>query len=232
MPAPAAVAEKKPVELFDMGDYRTEQLAALRAAIRYIQGLSTAEIDRLKRTISDYLEFRKEVDAFLDDHFADICTRTCFESELSACCSKDGIITFFADILINTLHASPAQIEALIDRLENPAEGFKCVYLAKNGCLMRIQPIVCKMFLCDRAEKEVFRNHPQLKSQWEDLKEKKKRFTWPDRPVLFDFLEELALKAGLSSPLMYMHTSPGLLRVKQNAQKTVKGRTDGGSSGS
>ena len=136
---------------------------------------------------------------------------------MSACCSKDGIITFFADILINALYASPQEIEALFARLQIRHEGFKCVYLNKNGCLMRIQPIVCKMFLCGRAEKAVFTSNPHLKNQWEALQEKKQRFTWPDRPVLFDYLEEIVIEAGLSSSLMYLHNSPGLLRVKKQA---------------
>ena len=200
-----------------MVEYRLEQLAALETAVRYVRSLSEDQANQLKAKLTEYLEFRDDVDAFLRENFADLCTRTCFESELSACCSKDGIITFFADILINALYASQQEIETLLARLQDRNEGFKCIYLNKNGCLMRIQPIVCKMFLCDRAEKAVFTPNPSLKNQWEGLKEQKKRFTWPDRPVLFDFLEEIVIKAGLSSSLMYLHNSPGLLRVKQKA---------------
>jgi hypothetical protein len=202
-----------------MVEYRLEQLGALKTALQYIGSLSGAEIDQLKAKLTDYLEFRAKVDAFLGDNFADLCTRTCFESELSACCSKDGIITFFADILINALFAPPQEIESLLARLQHPNNGFKCVYLDKNGCLMRVQPIVCKMFLCDRAERAVFEKRPELKARWEALKQQKKRFTWPDQPVLFDFLEAIVIKAGLSSSLMYLHNSPGLLRVKGKAEK-------------
>jgi hypothetical protein len=200
-----------------MVEYRLEQLAALETAVRYLRSLSNDQTSRLKAKLTAYLEFRNAVDAFLRENFAALCTRTCFESELSACCSKDGIITFFADILINALCASQQEIEALFARLQNRNEGFKCVYLTKDGCLMRIQPIVCKMFLCGRAEKAVFVPNPDLKDRWEALQEQKKRFTWPDRPVLFDFLEEIVIKAGLSSSLMYLHNSPGLLRVKKQA---------------
>jgi len=49
------------------------------------------------------------------------------------------------------------------------------------------------------------------------LEQESRRFKWPDRPVLFDTLEKLFLDAGFHSPLMYLHTSPGLLRVKQQA---------------
>jgi hypothetical protein len=200
-----------------MVEYRLEQLAALETAVRYLRSLSEDQANQLKAKLTEYLKFRDDVDAFLRENFADLCTRTCFESELSACCSKDGIIIFFADILINALYASPQEIETLLAGLQNRNEGFKCVYLNKNGCLMRIQPIVCKMFLCEKAEKAVFTQNPHLKDQWEALKEQKKRFTWPDRPVLFDFLEEIVIKAGLSSSLMYLHNGPGLLRVKQRA---------------
>jgi hypothetical protein len=200
-----------------MVEYRLEQLAALETAVRYLRSLSEDQTNQLKAKLTEYLKFRDDVDAFLTENFADLCTRTCFESELSACCSKDGIITFFADILINALYASQQEIETLLASLQNRNEGFKCVYLNKNGCLMRIQPIVCKMFLCDKAEEAVFAQNPRLKDQWEALRAQKKRFTWPDRPVLFDFLEEIVIKAGLSSSLMYLHNSPGLLRVKQRA---------------
>jgi hypothetical protein len=200
-----------------MTEYRLEQLAALETVVRYLKSLSAEQTNQLKAKLTEYLKFRDDVDAFLRENFAALCTGTCFESELSACCTKDGIITFFADILINALYASQQEIETLFARLQNRNEGFKCVYLDKNGCLMRIQPIVCKMFLCERAEKAVFTQNPHLKDRWEALTEQKKRFTWPDRSVLFDFLEEIVIKAGLSSSLMYLHNSPGLLRLKQRA---------------
>jgi hypothetical protein len=73
------------------------------------------------------------------------------------------------------------------------------------------------MYLCNRSKEQVFDLSPPLKEEWELLERKRKRFTWPDRPVLFDALESYSLKAGYQSPLMYFHYSPGLLRVKQNA---------------
>jgi len=215
VPDRAAAAAR--ARIINMVEYRLEQLAALETAVSYLRSLSETQTSRLKARLTEYLEFREEVDAFLHENFAALCSRACFESELSACCSKDGIITFFADILINALYASPQEIEALVARLQIRHAGFKCVYLNKNGCLMRIQPIVCKMFLCERAEKAVFAQNPTLKGRWEALKEKKQKFTWPDRPVLFDYLEEIVIEAGLSSSLMYLHNSPGLLRVKQKA---------------
>jgi len=49
------------------------------------------------------------------------------------------------------------------------------------------------------------------------LEAERQHFTWPDRPVLFDDLESYFLKTGCRSPLMYLHNSPGLLRIKQKA---------------
>jgi hypothetical protein len=71
------------------------------------------------------------------------------------------------------------------------------------------------MFLCDQAKKTVLETDDQLKLEWEKLRKKEKDFTWPDKPVLFDEIEEIFINAGLDSPLMYFHKSPGLLRVKK-----------------
>jgi len=71
-----------------MTDYQKEQLDTLKIVLRHLSSLSGAKIARLKEQVADYLAFRKSVDVFLQKHFSDLCTRTCFESELSACCSK------------------------------------------------------------------------------------------------------------------------------------------------
>ena len=65
----------------------------------------------------------------------------------------------------------------------------------------------------------MFDEKPQASLKWESLKRQRKLFTWPDKPVLFDMLESFFIDAGYNSSLMYMHNSPGLLRVKQIAQK-------------
>ncbi len=96
---------------------------------------------------------------------------------------------------------------------------YKCVYLSEKGCLWRLKPIVCQMYLCDRSKDQVFGQKSKLKYDWELLEQKRKLFTWPDRPVLFDDLESYFMKAGCRSPRMYLHNSPGLLRVKQRAQE-------------
>ncbi len=182
---------------------------------RYLAQISESERERLKEDLTDYLTFRDAVDAFQENYFRDICDRKCYQSKLSACCSRDGIITFFADVIINALMANPAALERLQDALTHPHEGFKCVFLGHEGCLWRIKPIVCEMFLCDSAENAVLKENPLARKHWDALVRQKKTFTWPDRPVLFDTLEQICIDAGYTSPLMFLHNSPGLLRVKR-----------------
>jgi hypothetical protein len=73
------------------------------------------------------------------------------------------------------------------------------------------------MFVCDQVQQAVFAPNPAVAKKWRDYQEKARRFRWPDRPVLFDTLEARFLAAGLCSPLMYLHNSPGLLRIKHKA---------------
>jgi len=183
----------------------------------YLAQISEAERKTLKECLADYLTFRDAVDAFQVNYFRDICNRKCYQSKLSACCSRDGIIIFFADVIINALMAGPAALERLQDVLTHPHEGFKCVFLEHEGCLWRIKPIVCEMFLCDAAEKAVLKENPVARKRWDALGRQKKDYTWPDRPVLFDTLEQICIDAGYTSPLMFLHNSPGLLRVKRQA---------------
>jgi hypothetical protein len=201
-----------------MNSYHQEQIDALMLVKKHLDGLPGAERGALLKLIADYLVFRREVDDFLALHFSRICTRTCYQSRLSACCSREGVITFFADIVANLLVSDGNDFERLMAVLSKINDGFKCVYLTETGCLWRLKPIVCQMYLCDRAKEEVFAKNFQLAAEWELLEHKRKRFTWPDRPVLFDDLETYFLEAGFRSPLMYLHNSPGLLRIKQQAK--------------
>jgi len=198
--------------------YNEEQLQAFLMVVKL---LGTPE-SRLRRELLDmaagYLSFRSEADDFLTENFSDICNDKCYRSNLSACCSREGIITFFADVVINLLVSGSDEISALQSVLEKENRGFKCVYLGKDGCLWRIKPIVCEMFLCDTAKNKVFGRKPGLMKEWTALKKKEKSFTWPDRPVLFDEIESYFRAAGCLSSLMYMHNSPGLLRVKKLAK--------------
>jgi len=201
-----------------MSSYQQEQIEALQMVLEHLQSLSEEDRRALVDLISEYLVFRKKVDEFLSAHLSDICTLKCYKNRLSACCSKEGIITFFADVVINALVSSKEEIRLLARILGEANSGFKCIYLSPNGCFWHLKPIVCEMFICDDAQEHIFNSTPEAWEKWEEFKQLKKYFTWPDRPVLFDALEAVFLKAGYTSPLMYLHNSPGLLRVKQQAK--------------
>jgi len=200
-----------------MDSYQKEQFDALEMVVGHLNRLTTDEQRELRALIQAYMDFRQRVDRYLGRYFSRVCTTSCFQSQRSACCSRDGIITFFADVVVNFLMSRPEEIESLFKVLQAPHEGFKCVYLGPKGCLWRVKPIVCQMFLCDPAMTDVFAHNPDAGAQWEALKKEAQGFKWPDRPVLFDALEKHFLDAGLRSSLMYLHTSPGLLRVKKLA---------------
>ena len=197
-----------------MSEYNRDQLEALLMVQHYLEGLPAFEIERLRAAVGPYLEFRSEVSRFQEEFLSEICTQACFATRQSACCNRDGIATFFADVVINALLSSGEDLNILRTRLEHDPGGFKCVYLGPKGCLWRLKPIVCEMFLCDRAKTTALAKDKNLRERWEDLLLKEKHFTWPDKPILFDGLEALFLRAGLKSALMYCHLSPGLRRVK------------------
>jgi len=202
-----------------MSNYNREQSEAIVLVRRHLKTLSPSELARLKTRIRNYLGFRKEVDQFLQHYFSQICTKKCYRDHYSACCSREGITTFFADVVANALISSDKEIDELMQVLSLSNLDTKCVYLGKRGCIWRIKPIVCEMFLCEHARKTVFDKDPLALKEWERLKRREKRYTWPDRPVLFDDLETYFIRAGYSSSLMYFHNSPGLLRVKSSASK-------------
>ncbi|MBW2569695.1 MAG: hypothetical protein JRD93_12290 [Deltaproteobacteria bacterium] len=207
-----------------MDSYNKEQSNALEMLQRHLSGISVLEREKLEEEVSDYLLFRDEVGSFLSAHFSEVCTQKCYQSKLSACCSREGIITFWGDVVINALVSQENEINELLFVLKKPNDGFKCVYLGENGCMWKIKPIVCEMFLCEQAKKDVFDLNPDAAQIWEELKKRKKLYTWPDRVVLFDTLEKYFIDAGYLSPLMYMHNSPGLLRVKRRAQQKIENR--------
>ncbi|MEJ2657253.1 MAG: hypothetical protein P8012_08640, partial [Desulfobacterales bacterium] len=195
-----------------MSSYQKEQLETLNMVYRHLETIPKQEKQRFLLQISDYLMFRNTVDAFLGEYFKNICTQKCYQSHVSACCSREGIITFFGDVVVNVLVSEESGIDALSKVLIKPNTGFKCIYLGDRGCMWRIKPIICEMFLCDPAEEAVFNDKPQANKVWQRLKQREKQFRWPDRPVLFDDLEKYFIAAGYCSPLMYLHNSPGLLR--------------------
>ena len=123
-------------------------------------------------------------------------------------------MTFFADMMIQVLTTAPEDLDRMEKILQVPNNGYKCIYLAEQGCLWNIKPIVCEMFLCDEAREKVLGASEDLARRWEDLRQRERLFTRPTQPVIFDDLERLFMEAGLESPLMYFHRSPGLLRLK------------------
>jgi hypothetical protein len=197
-----------------MRDYNREQIEAIRMVRRFREGLSPSARAALTRRIDSYLAFRAEVARFQEKAFAEVCTQKCFASQDSACCNREGIATFFADVVVNVLLSSDDEVDALLQALTKDRGGHKCVYLNQTGCLWRLKPIVCEMFLCEHAKEMRFAGDAALAEEWEELRSREKQHTWPDRPVLFDELEELFIQSGYESALMYFHRSPGLLRVK------------------
>lgn len=202
-----------------MSEYNRDQWEALLMVQHYLEGLPASEIERLRASVGPYLQFRSEVSRFQREFLSEICTQACFTTRQSACCNRDGIATFFADVVINALFSSEEDFNRIKAALVNDPGGFKCVYLGEKGCVWRLKPIVCEMFLCDRAKAAVLEGDRHRDDRWQELLRKEKQFTWPDKPVLFDDLEELFLEAGLKSPLMYCHLSPGLLRVKAQRKR-------------
>lgn len=200
-----------------MNDYQREQLDALNQVIAKIRFLEAMRKDRLRDDINTYLLYRQQLEMFQSRHFGSYCTQACFQNQTSACCSKDGIITFWADVVINVMQSSETQIEALTNSIRMPLFSNKCIYLSDNGCRWKIRPLGCALFLCDQIQANVLQPHPHLGTQWEDLKKMGSSYRWPDRPVLFDKLEQVFMSAGCHSPLMFLNFSPGLLRVKQKA---------------
>ena len=199
-----------------MNAYHQEEIEAIEIVQQHLKSHPSARRD-LFAIAADYLSFRADVDHFLTTYFRRVCTQTCYQNRLSACCSREGIITFFADIVVNALVSDSQEIEDLISILQEPNTGFKCIYLTEDGCRWKVKPIVCEMFLCDKAKETILTQNSQIQRQWSLFEEQRRQYTWPDQPVLFDELEKYFMEAGYRSTLMYLHNSPGLLRVKQKA---------------
>lgn len=201
-----------------LNSYQTEQLDAITQVRNILKKLDMAACEGLKKDIKPYLEFRTELEQFTLEHLGSHCTQSCFESKTSACCSKDGIITFWADVVVNALSCHGDELDRLSKAIRYPMLMNKCIYLGKHGCLWKIRPLVCAMFVCDRIQDDVFNPDPHLDEQWHRFGKQAKGFRWPDHPVLFDRLEGFFMEMGCRSPLMYINTSPGLLRIKKGSR--------------
>ena len=205
--------------MVETSDYNQQQKDAILMVRRHLSALPLSELHHLKQRIQSYLRFREDVASFQQQHLADICSEKCFTSQTSACCGREGIATFFADVVINVLLSTDKDADKLLDALDLDTGGFNCVYLNETGCLWRCKPIVCEMFLCDHVKNSVLAAEKSLQSQWEKLRRQERLYTWPTRPVLFDELEDFFIQAGFDSPLMYLHKSPGLLRLKAKSTR-------------
>lgn len=204
--------------------YVREQLEAVQTAIEGYRRFSGDQRRALRSDCRDYLRFRRELDDFLGMHFSALCSSQCYRSRKSACCSRDGIIVFFADVVVDLLVSPAERPDHLLDALlGGSGDSSKCVYLGPAGCRWRVRPIVCAMFLCDRAWNAVLEPDPSLREQWEAMEQRRKSFTWPDRSVLFDRIEGMYRRSGHRSSLMHCHESPGLLRIKRRAGLTADG---------
>ena len=195
-------------------EYNRRQREAIFAVRHYLALLPGGALLRMREEMAPYLAFRREVSRFQREHFSDLCTSKCFSSRTSACCGREGIFTFFADVVTDLLVGGDGEADRLLEALDGDRGGTECVYLAKEGCVWALKPVVCEMFLCDHAREHVLGRDAALREHWEGLRSRERRFTYPDRPVLFDSLERVFLEAGCDSPLMYCHRSPGLLRLK------------------
>ncbi|MFO8048856.1 MAG: hypothetical protein R6U29_07480 [Desulfosudaceae bacterium] len=205
-----------------MNSYQKEQLDALLMIREGLSSLAPSGIASLEKEMAAYLDYRQAVTDFWEAHFYDICTEKCFQNGLSACCSKDGIITFFADVVINALVSEEAALDRLEAAIRRPERPDKCVFLNASGCLWKIKPIVCELFLCDSVKEKVFEDDFEVGETWARLREEKKRYTWPDQPVLFEFLEAFFRDKGYRSPLMYIHCSPGLMRIRRQRPEEAR----------
>ena len=78
---------------------------------KHLRGVTAAQLGWMKQRIRSYLKFRADVARFQKEHFSDICSQRCFTSQTSACCGREGIITFFADVVINALLSTGEEID-------------------------------------------------------------------------------------------------------------------------
>ncbi|MBU0994290.1 MAG: hypothetical protein KJ737_17505 [Proteobacteria bacterium] len=200
-----------------MTDYNTEQLETLDMIVNVLPRMPEKEIIELKDSASDYLQFRQDMASFSDTYLAPLCKKKCHDTGLSACCTKDGIITYFTDMVLNVLFSDEKKISILKNTLSRSNTHTTCVYLSEKGCLWTIKPIVCEMFFCDWLIEESSVTDASFARQIEAFRIRQKLYTWPDKPVFFNTVETLFLEKGIESSLMYFHFSPGLKQIKKKA---------------
>ena len=203
-----------------VSEYNRDQIETLILLRNFLKNQPSSRKDNIKKIIQSYIDFRALVDNFQQKYLSDICTAKCFQGMKSACCNKEGIATFFADFVVNILYSEESDIDRMEEHLLRGAAG-NSVYLTDSGCLWHYKPVVCEMFLCNHAKAALKEKGESYLLRWNQLREKEKIYTWPDKPVLFDELESLFIAEGIESHLMYFHKSPGLVRMKSR-WKTCK----------
>ena len=197
-----------------ISDYNRDQLVSFQAILDIMEKLSREEMEELKIMIRPYLVFRQRLDDYHARYFSGYCRKACFDTGLSACCGFESIITFFADQVITVLSSRPEDLEVLIEKLSWPNDTGKCVYTGPKGCVWKLRPVSCAMFFCHEAKVSVFKSYPEAESLWGMFLEQERDFTWPTKLVVFDQIEKFFLRYGVSSPHLYFHRSPGLLKLK------------------
>lgn len=198
-------------------EYNLEQFDAYMTVKAFFDKASGDEVACLRQMISSYLDFRAETSEFLTRSCAEVCGDICFKTGLSDCCMHEGIITFFADWIVNWLVSSKEETDVLLNALYEPFRDDKCVYLGPLGCLWKIKPLNCETFVCKQARADIFLKNPEAEQVYEEMLKKKKTFSFPDRPVLFDAIEKFFMDRGVDSETMYFHKGAGLLLIKQKA---------------
>ena len=112
-----------------MTPYQKEQSESLDIVRSYLPGLLEGERENFRDLVSDYLSFPERAGNFPAEHFSGVCSETCFQSRMSACCSRDGMITFLADVAVNALvsaEADLARLDAALRRPHPEKDPFSC----------------------------------------------------------------------------------------------------------
>lgn len=201
----------------EISEYNRDQLLSFQAIRGSCLLLADDELEQLIESFQPYLAFRKALQEFQSRYFQSFCAETCFRTGLSACCGFESIITFFADQVITYCVSPPEEQTAILRVLGRPNRSQRCVYLDAQGCIWKVPPISCAMFLCEQTKESVFAEHSESRTEWERFQAHEKEFTHPTQRILFDDVERFFLDREVRSPHMYYHFSPGLLRLKAKA---------------
>ena len=122
-----------------MGDYNQDQVQAITLVRHFLRKASGPTKDRVNSMVHAYLVFIKEVADSQERFFSELCTEKCFTSHTSACCGREGIATFLADVLINAPLSTEKDLDTLLQLLSRDQGGSKCVYFTDQGCARQLK---------------------------------------------------------------------------------------------